>query len=141
MSKKACTLISTLYAAVLFAGLMLIAMNKFTIWDQLGAKEKFWTDFAIVYFFTLVASGYIYFANNSRVSGIIHVALMFGIAGFVLVGLMRGWVSSPGSDNAAAGIVAAANFVFVVAGGLAALCGIGVSCYALPRNQKDLTGD
>jgi hypothetical protein len=51
---------------------------------------------------------------------------MLGIAGMVLYGVLSGFVSSPGSDNAAAGIVAAANLVFVIIGALAAICGIAV---------------
>lgn len=46
----------------------MLAMNKFSIWGQLGEGEKFWTIFALV----LTLSG----ALKMRAVGLLHAMLM-----------------------------------------------------------------
>jgi len=139
MPKKHQTIcaLSALYAALLWCGLALLVSNKLAIWGRLGTSEKFWTVFASVYSFALAGSGALYWGFGRRFIGIIHAVLTLGIAGFVLFRL--GGLSSPGSDNAAAGILAAANLVFVVGGALAAIFGIGVmACvFSKPKNVEE----
>ena len=50
-----------------------------------------------------------------------------------LAGLMA---TNPGKDNAAAGIVAAANLLFIVVGLFAAICGIAVMLYLFFRKKR-----
>src|ERR1035441_8383842 len=116
--QRVCAGFSTAYATLLWLGWALLVSNKLTIWSQLGSSERFWTIFASAFASILVLSGIFYFTTLHRVVGFTHAALMLGIAGMVGFEIVRGQVSRPGSDDAAAGIVAAANFVFVVGGGL-----------------------
>jgi hypothetical protein len=136
-----CVSLSALYAVLLWLGLAELVSNKLTIWSHLGASEKFWTIFASAYACALAGSGVLYWMTTRRVVGFIHGALMLGIACLVIFGLMRDGLSSPGSDNAAAGILAAANFAFVVGGAMAAICGIGVlaSVFSEPKALEEET--
>lgn len=61
---------------------------------------------------------------------------MFGIAGIVFCGVLSGLVSRPESDNAAVGIVAGANLVFLIIGAVATICGVAVMCRLFPRKEK-----
>jgi hypothetical protein len=115
-----------LFATLLSGVLALLVINKISIWNHLGTGEKSWVIFASAYAVVLTVSGWLYGALESRVAGTTHAVLMLGIAGMVLYGVLSGFVSSPGSDAAAAGIVAAANLVFVIIGALGAICGIAV---------------
>ena len=120
-------ILSALYATLLLCGLSLLVMNKFSIWGQLGAGEKFWTFFALAYAILLTLSGWLYGALKIRAVGLLHATLMLGIAGLVLYEIAHGAVTNPGADNAAGGIVAGANVIFVIIGLLAASCGVAVS--------------
>jgi hypothetical protein len=128
-------MLSALFATLLSCGMALLAINKFSIWNHLGMGEKLWTIFASVYAAVLTISGWLYGTLKSRVAGITHAVLMLGIVAMVLYCILRGFVSSPGSDNAAAGIVAAANLVFVVIGVLAAACGVALIRRVFPGNE------
>src|SRR5437879_4605195 len=127
--------LSALFTTLLSSGLILLVLNKLSIWNQLGRGEKFWTIFASAYAAVLTLCGWLYVALEFRVAGIIHAALMLGIAGMVLYGAVSGPLSSPGGDNAVAGVLAAANLVFIVIGALAAICGVAVICCALPGKE------
>lgn len=111
-------------------------MNKFSIWGQLGAGERFWTIFALVYALVLTLSGWLYGALKMRAVGFLHAALMLVIAGLVFYEIARGAVTNPGADNAAAGIVAGANVVFVIIGALAASCGVALMCRLFPAKEN-----
>jgi hypothetical protein len=124
--QRFCTASSTAYATLLWLGMALLLSNKLKIWSQLGNSEHFWTILASVYASVLVLSGIFYFSTLRRVAGFTHAALMLGIAGMVGFEVARGQLSRVNADDAAAGIVAAANLVFVVGGGLAAIFGMGV---------------
>ena len=87
--------LSALFATVLLCGLSLLAMNKFSIWRQLGAGEKFWTIFALVYSIVLTLSGWLYGALKIRAVGLIHATLMLAIAGMVLYEIAHGLVANP----------------------------------------------
>src|SRR5882724_9581766 len=104
--------LSALFATLLTCGLAMLVTNKISIWNSLGTGEKVWTIFASTYAIMLTVSGWLYGVLESRVLGIIHAVLMLGIAGMIFYGFLSGFISSPGSDNAAAGIVATANLVF-----------------------------
>jgi hypothetical protein len=106
--------------------MVLLLSNKLTIWSKLGSSERFWTVFASVYASFLVLSGIFYFSTLRRVVGLTHAAFMLGVAGMVGFEIIRGQWTRVSADDAAAGIVATANVVFVVGGGLAAIFGIGV---------------
>jgi hypothetical protein len=140
MSKKRqtfCAGFSAAYAALLWLGLAFLVSNKLSIWGQLGTREKLWTAFASAYAFGLAGSGVLYYITGRRVAGFVHALLHFGVAGLVLCGLFSGAISSPGSDNAAAGILGAANLVFVVGGAFAALCGFSVmACVFSPSCES-----
>lgn len=110
-------------------------MNKFSIWGQLGAGEKFWTIFALIYAIVLTLSGWLYGALKIRAVGLLHAMLMLGIAGLVLYEIAHGAVTNPGVDNAAAGIVAGANVVFIIIGVLAASCGVALVCCLFPAKK------
>jgi hypothetical protein len=129
------TVLSALFATVLLCGLSLLAMNKFSIWGQLGAGEKFWTIFALIYAIVLTLSGWLYGALKIRAVGLLHAMLMLGIAGLVLYEIAHGAVTNPGVDNAAAGIVAGANVVFIIIGVLAASCGVALVCCLFPAKK------
>jgi hypothetical protein len=133
--QRVCTAFSTAYATLLWLGMALLLSNKLTIWSQLGSSERFWTVFASVYASILVLSGILYFTTLRRVAGFTHAALMLGAAGLVGFEIVRGQITRPGNDDAAAGIVAAANLVFVVGGGLAAIFGIGVLYSSLSKPE------
>jgi hypothetical protein len=130
------TILSALFATLLLCGLSLLAMNKFSIWGQLGAGERFWTIFALVYALVLTLSGWLYGALKMRAVGFLHAALMLVIAGLVFYEIARGAVTNPGADNAAAGIVAGANVVFVIIGALAASCGVALMCRLFPAKEN-----
>jgi hypothetical protein len=127
--------LSALFATLLSCVLALLVINKFSIWNHLGTGEKIWAVFASAYAVVLTVSGWLYGALESRVAGITHAVLMLGVAGIVLYGVLSGFVSNPGSDNAAAGIVAAANLVFVIIGALAAICGVAVLRRIFPGKE------
>ena len=127
--------LSALFATALLCGLSLLAMNKFSIWGQLGATEKFWTIFAFIYALVLTLSGWLYGALKIRAVGLLHAMLMLGIAGLVLYEIAHGAVTNPGVDNAAAGIVAGANVVFIIIGVLAASCGVALVCCLFPAKK------
>jgi hypothetical protein len=140
MSKKHQTLcagLSALYATLLWLGLALVVSNQVSIWGQLGTRDKLWIAFELAYAVVLVGSGLLYYTTARRFAGFIHALLHFGLAGFVVCALSRGAGSSPGPDNAAAGILAAANLVFVVGGALAAMCGFSVmACVFSPTCES-----
>jgi hypothetical protein len=129
-------ILSALYATLLLGGLALLAMNKLSIWGQLGAAEKFWTIFALGYALVLTMSGWLYGALKLRAVGILHAALMLAVAGLVLYEAAHGTIANPGKDNAAAGIIAGANVVFVIVGLLAAGCGVAVLCRLFPAKES-----
>lgn len=118
--------LSITYSTLLCLGLALPALNSFKIWDQLTRTEKIWAVFVFFYPIILLGSGIIYAKTVQRKAGIAHSGLMLGIAGMVAFAIGRGWVSGPGSDNAAGGIVAAANVLFVFGGCLAGVIGAGI---------------
>lgn len=125
---------SALFATLLSFGVMLLFLNKVSIWRQIGDTEHFWMLFAAIYAAILTVSGWLFVASKWRGAGLIHAALMFGIAGFVFYKSMTGILTSPGSDDAVAGVVAATNLFFVIVGVLAAFCGIGIA-YLLFRKS------
>jgi len=84
---------------------------------------------ALIYVIILTVSGWFFAAFKWRLAGFIHAGLMLGIAGIVFYEIMNGIVTSPGSDNAAAGIVAGADLVFILLGLFTAICGIAVMMY------------
>jgi hypothetical protein len=131
--------LSALYATILTLGVALLTANKLTIWAQLGSSEKFWTLFALAYSFALMASGWVYVVLKTFVFGLGHSVLMLAMFGLVLFTFLSGKVTGPGSDNAAAGVLAWANLVFLLAGSMAAICGVSV----LRRvwAQKHFTGE
>jgi hypothetical protein len=129
-------ILSALFATFLLCGLSLLAMNKFSIWGQLGAGEKFWTIFALVYAIVLTLSGWLYGALKIRAIGLLHATLMLSLAGLALYEIARGAVTNPGADNAAAGIIAAANLIFIVIGVLAASCGVALMCRLFPAKEN-----
>ena len=131
--------LSALFASLLLCGLSLLVNNKFSIWDKLGGGEKFWTIFALVYAIILAVSGWLYGALKKRAVGFVHATLMLGIAGLVFYGILNGMVTNPGADNAAAGIIAAANLIFIVIGALAAGCGIAVMYRLFPTKENPAT--
>lgn len=128
-------ILSASFATLLLFGQSSLTTNKFTIWNKLGTGEKFWTIFALVYAIVLALSGWLYGALKMRAVGLIHATLMLAIAGLVFYGILNGMVTNPGADNAAAGIIAAANLVFVVIGFLAASCGVAVMCHLFPPKE------
>ncbi|MGB8369323.1 MAG: hypothetical protein ACLPYZ_13320 [Limisphaerales bacterium] len=133
------TMLSTLYAMLLLCALASLVENKLSIWNQLGTHEKFWIIFAAAYAVILTASGFLSAVIKWRTAGFIHAVLMLGIAGLVLFGIANDWVTSPGADNAAAGIVAIADFVFIAGGVLAAICGVTVMRCVFPEKEKPET--
>ena len=127
--------LSALFATLLLCALALLVRNKLSIWGHLGTSEKVWTIIAAAYAVIMTASGWDYRASRRRTLGFIHAALMLGVAGLVLYGVLRGAVASPGPDNAAGGILALANLVFIIIGALAAICGIVVMRCVFPGNE------
>lgn len=87
----------------------------------------------LTYVVVLAISGWIFAVVKWRSAGFIHAVLMLGIAGMVFYKIMGGILTSPGSDDPVAGVVAAADLVFIVVGVLAALCGIGVAYLAFKK--------
>ncbi len=124
--------LSVLYATLLLCVLALVEISALSKWSQLTASDKRWIIFTSSYAIVLTVSGFFYAATEWRAAGIIHAGLMFGIAGLVLYEVASGLVASPGPDNAAGGILAAANLIFLVAGALAAVCGIAVTRRIFP---------
>jgi hypothetical protein len=144
MAKKGSSLsivLSALFSTLLLCVLSLLASNKFTIWDKIGTGEKFWTIFALVYAIVLTLSGWLYAVSKLRVVGLIHATLMLAIAGLVIYGIFRGMVTNPGVDNAAAGILAAANFVFVAIGILSASCGLAIFFRLFPAKETSMLSE
>jgi hypothetical protein len=131
-------MVSALFSTLLFGLQFVLVLNQFHIWGQLGTSDKVQIIFHSAYVIILAASGWFYTAFKWRVTGFIHAALMLGIAGLVLYGVLSGWVTSPGKDNAAAGILAAANLIFIVVGAFATVCGIGVA-WELSTAKKERT--
>jgi hypothetical protein len=131
--------LSALFATLLLCALALLVRNKLSIWGHLGTSEKVWTIIAAAYAVIMTASGWDYCVSGRRTLGFIHAALMLGVAGLVFVAVLRGSVASPGPDNAAAGILAAADFAFVAIGLLAAICGIVVMRCVFPGNEAPVS--
>jgi hypothetical protein len=129
---------SAWFATFLSVGYALFAANKFSIWDQLKASECFWTIFAFVYAVVLTSSGWSYRSSKSFAFGLLHALMMFGIAGFVIYIIVKEGLYHPGKDNAAAGILAAANLVVVAIGALAAFCAITVT-YSLFSGKRSIS--
>ena len=127
--------VSAFFATLLSFVLVLLVVNKASIWNQLGTGEKFWTIFASAYSLVLTGSAWVYEAFESRAAGITHAVLMLGVAGVVLYGALSGLLCNPGSDNAAACIVAAANLLFVTIGAIAAVCGLAVMRCLFPKEE------
>jgi hypothetical protein len=74
-----------------------------------------------------MCAGWIYVGLKARVVGLIHAALMLVVGGYLLFIGLPFFLNPPGmTDNAAAGVIAAANLVLVVFGALALAGGIGV---------------
>lgn len=72
-------------------------------------------------------AGWIYVGLKARVVGLIHAALMLVVGGYLLFIGLPFFLNPPGmTDNAAAGVIAAANLVLVVFGALTLAGGIGV---------------
>jgi len=139
MAKKKSLLpvtLSVLYATLLLCVLAVAEISGLSNWSHLAASEKRWIIFTSTYAIVLTASGFLYAAMEWRAAGIIHAGLMLGIAGLVLYEVASGLLASPGPDNAAAGILAAANVVFLVAGALAAICGIAVIRRIFPGKES-----
>lgn len=133
--------LSVLYATILLCGLALIEISPLSRWSELSASDKRWIFCASFYAIVLTVSGFLYAALEWRGSGITHALLMLGLAVMVAYKVLHGLIASPGPDNAAAGILAAANLAFVVAGAIAAVCGIAVlrrlfSCKREPTQAR-----
>jgi len=126
--------LSVLYATLLLCVLAVAEISGLSNWNHLAASEKRWIIFTSTYAIVLTVSGFLYAATEWRAAGITHAGLMLGIAGLVLYEVASGLVASPGPDNAAAGILAAANLVFLVVGALAAVCGVVVIRRIFPGN-------
>jgi hypothetical protein len=119
-------LASALFATFMMFALALLVQNKFSIWDKLGAREKFWTILASAYAVFLTISGWLYGLLKWRIVGFVHALLMLGIAGLVLYGILGAQVTNPSADDPAAGIIATANVAFVAIGAFSAVCGFGI---------------
>ena len=126
---------SAMFATLLLFAITLLFLNKLSIWAKIGSVEHFWTLFAVIYIAVLTTSGWLFVLFKGRVTGFIHAGLMLGIAGMVFYGIMRGMVTSPGSDNAAAGIVAGANFLFILLGLFTTICGVTVMMYLFSEKE------
>jgi hypothetical protein len=128
--------LSALFSTLLSCVLGLLVTSKFSIWNHLGTGERFWVIFAAVYAVVLTVSCWIYGAWESRVAGITHAVLMLGVAGLALYGVLSGLRASPGRDDAAVGVVAAANLVFVIIGALAAICFVAIIHRIFSRKES-----
>ncbi len=138
--QRGAAVISTLFAGLFLCMLAAFVRSKLPIWDKLASGEKFWTLFALVFAITLTLSGVIYAIFSWRLVGLFHGTLMLCLAGLMLYGVVFA-LRGPQADDPAAGIVAGANFIFMVVfiavGTIAALCGTGVLYSTLPQEQKD----
>ena len=75
----------------------------------------------------LVCSGWFYVALKTRLIGAIHGLLMLSDSGYCLSVGLPFFLNPRGmADNAAAGVIALANFVVTAVGVLAGACGVGV---------------
>ncbi len=90
---------------------------------------------ALIYLLILAISGWIFALLGSRIAGIVHSALMLGIAGFCFYTWL-GNVDTPLADNAAAGVIAIATLVYFIIGALAGLCGIGIAYLVFKKNKS-----
>ena len=127
--------LSALFSTLLLCAFTLLVRNKIPIWDHLRTREKVWTIIAGAYAVVMTASGWDFRTSGRRTFGFIHAMLMLGFSGLVLYGILNGSVTTPGRDNAAGGILAAADFAYVGAGVLAAICGIAVVRYVFRGNE------
>jgi len=120
------SIVSALFATLLFSISALWILKQF---GYQGTSGKLRMIVALIYVIILTVSGWFFAAFKWRLAGFIHAGLMLGIAGIVFYEIMNGIVTSPGSDNAAAGIVAGADLVFILLGLFTAICGIAVMMY------------
>jgi hypothetical protein len=127
------SIVSALFATLLFGISLLWILGQFSHQE---ANVKLRMIFVLTYVIVLSVSGWFFAVFKWRVMGFIHAVLMLGIAGMVLYGIMRGMVTSPGSDNAAAGIVAAADLVFILLGLFSAICGIAVILHLFSKKEN-----
>ena len=124
-----------MFATLLLLAVTLLFLNKISIWEKIGTVERFWTLFSVIYITVLTASGWFFVLFKWRATGFIHAVLMLGITGIVFYKIMGGILTSPGSDNAAAGIVAGADLVFILLGVFTAICGVAVMMYLFSEKE------
>lgn len=91
-----------------------------------------WRALILAYILTLVLSGWAFAFMGLRVAGFINSALMLGIAGFCFY-YSLGDMATPLADNPAAGLVATAALIYLLAGVIAAALGLGVGYILLKK--------
>lgn len=125
--------VSSLFASLLLLATGFLFLNKISIWSQIGATEHMWMIFAFTYSVVLTLSGWMFVASDRYKAGIVHSALMLGIAAKMFFEMAAGLLRNPGSDNASAGIVGAANGIYLIIAILSAFFGIAVGFVALKK--------
>ncbi|MFZ1072474.1 MAG: hypothetical protein WAO21_03470 [Verrucomicrobiia bacterium] len=90
-------------------------------------NQKHAPAFVMISAVAATCAGWIHVGLKARVVGLIHGTLMLLVGGYLLAVGMQFFLNSPSlADNAAAGVIAAANLVLVVFGALTLASGIGV---------------
>ena len=134
---------SSIIATVFGLALGFSSNDKFLIWGQLPARERFWTVFATIYAAVAVIAGWGYILSRFRFLGWIHALLMLGVAGLCgFYGLSvlgnRSILGGSGPDaNPVAGIIYGIALVAVAIAAIIAVCGIGVIRHVLRRRTDD----
>jgi hypothetical protein len=121
------------FATFLLLGVMILLKNKLSIWADLNSNEKIRFIVAAVYLLILTLLAWHYRLKRIRIVGVVEALLMFGISGMVLYEIGKGILIPPGPDNAGAGIIAATNVLFVLMGGIAAVCGVVASRHVIAK--------
>ena len=129
-------MLSTVYGTLLSGIAGLLLLKWVANWSHATEMNKFWVVLASTCALILPVSGFIYTAKGWRIFGIIHTALMIGIAGLFLYQGITAMASAPGPGNPVAGFVIAIDFACIFAGVLAAICGAAVMRCLFPRQEK-----
>lgn len=91
-----------------------------------------WRALILAYMLVIVLSGWVFAFVGWRAAGFINSALMLGIAGFCFY-YSLGDMATPLADNPAAGLVATAALIYLIAGIVAAALSFSVGYFLLRK--------
>jgi hypothetical protein len=123
---KTFPVISASFATIVLACVSPFLLLGFLNWSHLEWKARFDLMFVTLYLIPLTVFGWRYAKQEKRVSGIVHLILMAGVAGLCLIWGLLAFGSKSGPGNPVGPEVQLTGLGAIIIGIIATVCAMGV---------------